>query len=157
PTGRDVIRRLGSIIGQPELGVALPPSPQRTAPWVGRARDLECLEVAFADMCRGRTVACYIHGPSGIGKTALVRRFLDDRIDRDEVIVLAGRCYEQESVPYKALDSVVDALGRYLKGLPLSKAQALLPRDIRSLVRVFPALRQAEAVAMAPRLVAEVP
>jgi hypothetical protein len=157
PTGREVIRRLGSLTGQPELAVALPPSPHRPVPWVGRARDLECLEVAFTEMCRGRTVACYIHGPSGIGKTALVRRFLDGRIDCDEAIVLAGRCYQQESVPYKALDSVVDALGRYLKRLPLLEAQGLLPRDIRSLVRVFPALRQAEAVATAPRLAAEVP
>src|SRR4029453_12805510 len=105
------MRRLGILTGQPELAVALPPSPHRPAPWVGRARDLECLEVAFAEMCRGRTVACYIHGPSGIGKTALVRRFLDDRIGRQQAIVLAGRCYEQESVPYKALDSVVDVLG----------------------------------------------
>ncbi len=94
PTGRDVLRRLGSSTGEPELPVPLHASPHRAAPLVGRARDLECLEVAFAEMCRGRTVACYIHGPSGIGKTALVRRFLDDRIDRDEAIVLAGRCYE---------------------------------------------------------------
>jgi serine/threonine protein kinase len=157
PTGREILRRLGSITGEPELAVPLQPSSHRAAPLVGRARDLECLEVAFAEMCGGQTVACYVHGPSGIGKTALVRRFLDDRIDRDKAIVLAGRCYEQESVPYKALDSVVDALGRYLKGLPLLKAQALLPRDIRSLVRVFPALREAEAVATAPRFAAEVP
>jgi eukaryotic-like serine/threonine-protein kinase len=156
PTGRDVLRRLGSSSGEPELPVPLHASPRRAAPLVGRARDLECLEVAFAEMCRGRTVACYIHGPSGIGKTALVRRFLDDRIDRDEAIVLAGRCYEQESVPYKAIDSVVDALGRYLNSLPLLETQALLPRDIRSLVRVFPTLREAEAVELAPRLVSEV-
>jgi serine/threonine protein kinase len=155
PTGREMLRRLGSITGEPELPIPLQPSPHRAA-LVGRARDLECLELAFAEMCRGQTVACYIHGPSGIGKTALVRRFLDDRIDRDEAVVLAGRCYEQESVPYKALDSVVDALGQYLKRLPLLEAQALLPRDILSLVRVFPALRQVEAVATAPRLAADV-
>ncbi len=150
PTGRDVLRRLGSKTGEPRLPIPLPPSPHQFAPLVGRGRELEALEVAFADVGRGRTVALYIHGPSGVGKTALVRRFLDDLIGSDQAIVLAGRCYEQESVPYKALDSVVDALSQYLQRLPLLEAQALLPRDIRSLVRVFPTLEEAEAVATAP-------
>ena len=150
PSGRDVLRRLGSQTGEPKLPIPLQPSRISSRPWSAAARDLESLEVAFADVGRGRTVALYIHGPSGVGKTALVRRFLDDLIGRDQAIVLAGRCYEQESVPYKALDSVVDALSRYLKRLPLLEAQALLPRDIRSLVRVFPTLGEAEAVATAP-------
>ena len=157
PTGRDVLRRLGSKTRKPRLSVSLPTSPDQFAPLVGRGLELESLENAFADVGRGRTVALYIHGPSGVGKTALVRRFLDELIGRDHAIVLAGRCYEQESVPYKALDSVVDALSRYLQHLPLLEAQALLPRDIRSLVRVFPTLAEAEAVAMALRLTALVP
>ena len=50
-------------------------------------------------------------GRSGVGKSALMRRFLSDLRDRlDEPVVIAGRCHERESVPYKAVDGLVDGL-----------------------------------------------
>ncbi len=157
PAGRDVLRRLGSLASEPTPAILCQPPGHQHAPLVSRTRELEAVEAAFADVGRGRTIAVYIHGPSGVGKTALVRRFLDDLNGRDQAIVLAGRCYEQESVPYKALNSVVDALSRYLNRLPYWEAQALLPDDIRSLVRVFPVLRKAEAMRRAPKGGADVP
>ena len=75
-----------------------------------------------------------VRGRSGMGKTALVNRFLRDRAP--QMVVLSGRCYEQESVPFKALDSVVDALCSHLMKLDPVDVAALLPRDVRALTRL---------------------
>ena len=72
-----------------------------------------------------KAVVVRLHGPSGVGKTALVRRFLE-QARRADVVVLSGRCYERETVPYKALDSLVDALSQYLKRLPPEEAEDAL-------------------------------
>jgi tetratricopeptide (TPR) repeat protein len=139
PTGRDVLRRLGA----PEAA----PAAAQAAPFVGRDGELQALRDAFAAASGGRTVTVAVHGPSGVGKTALVRRFLDEvRLER-RAVVLGGRCYERETVPYKALDGVVDALSRHLRRTTESEAAAVAPRDIGPLLRVFPVLRQVQALA----------
>ena len=142
PSGRDVLLRLGAAAAP----LSLAPVGSRPL-FVGREAHLQALNEAFLAMRQGRTVALWMHGPSGAGKSALARRFLDDLVERGEAVVLTGRCYEQESVPYKALDSLIDALSRYLGRLPDLEVQALLPRDLPPLTRVFPVLRRVEAVA----------
>src|SRR2546422_5971026 len=82
-------------------------------------------------------------------KTALVEHFLEGVRGDPRAAVLAGRCYERETVPYKALDSLIASLARYLRHLG-HNADALLPRDVRPLVRLFPVLQRAETVANAP-------
>ena len=89
----------------------------------------------------------YVTGPSGIGKTALVRCFVDRLAKREDVVLLSGRCYEHESVPYKALDGVVDSLSHYLTTVPEEVVEALLPADRSALGRLFPVLRRLDALA----------
>src|SRR5262249_298775 len=106
----------------------------------------------------GKAVAVYVQGRSGMGKTMLVRNFLDQLIESEpNAVVLSGRCYKQESVPYKALDSIVDALSRYLSQIPPLQAEAVLPIDVLLLARLFPVLRQVEVVAKARRKAPSIP
>ncbi len=158
PSGQEVVRRLGSDGAAPEPRLhetgshpKSPPAPKQPITLVGRERHRQALEAAFEAMRLGRTVAVYLHGPSGAGKTALLQNFLDRRLETGDAAILAGRCYERESVPYKALDSLIDSLGRHLKRMPVAEAAAVLPRDVGALARVFPSLRRVEAVVQSSR------
>ena len=55
-------------------------------------------------------------------------------------MVLEGRCYEQESVPFKALDSLIDSLTVSLGMLRDDIIHSVMPRDRLALTRVFPVL-----------------
>ena len=131
--------------------VAASPTTTHDAPFVGRQNQLQALRSASEAVATAGAMAVAIYGPSGIGKSALVRRFLGELVQRKEIVVLAGRCYENESVPYKALDGVVDDLSRYLGTIPLEQLVDLLPPDVSALTRVFPVLLQVDAVAAARR------
>ncbi len=115
PTGGDVLSRLTRLTDSPAPAEPQPAPRRLEVPLIGRQRHLQVLSDAFEDTRRGGTVLVDVQGRSGAGKSALVQRFLDDLGERDDLVVLRGRCYEQESVPYKALDSLVDALSRYLE------------------------------------------
>src|SRR5262249_10602791 len=106
------------------------------------------LEEAFAANRQGRAVLVAVHGSSGNGKSALVRHFLAGLRGRG-VVVLAGRCYGHESVPYKALEPLVDELGPYPPRLPDPEVETLLPGECGPLTRVFPVLGRIASVAEA--------
>ena len=124
---------------------------------LGREKQLSALRGAYQSMRTGQAVVAYVHGRSGMGKTALMQHFLQELAQSKQTVILAGRCYEHEAVPYKALDSLIDALSRYLRQLSYESVQAVLPRDVHSLVRVFPALGQVKAIAQAPHPALDIP
>ncbi|MBK6693849.1 MAG: AAA family ATPase [Myxococcales bacterium] len=151
-TGADVARRLGieGIIRATSLS---PSSLSTTVPFVGRGKELLQLEQSWEMVRSGKAVTVYVHGESGVGKSALVDRFIGALGDPDAqpTVVLRGRCYERESVPYKALDGVIDALSRALARMKTREVEPLLPARAALLAQVFPVLRRVEAFAHAPR------
>lgn len=160
PSGSEFLERLGggkSAASISSFGADEPEQqPGRRGPFIGRNRHLAALDEAFASS-KSRPVVLYVRGDSGIGKTTLVKRFLHDLRGREEVMVFSGRCYERETVPFKALDSLIDALSRYLSRLPKDEVASILPRGIRALARLFPVLERVDAVARSPRLPAQTP
>jgi serine/threonine protein kinase len=154
PSGREVRRRLRRAVERPAGSL---PSDRPRAPFVGRERHLAVLNDAHRAAKQGRTTTVYVHGRSGAGKSLLVQRFLEGLAGSPDVVILAGRCYERESVPYKALDSLIDALSRHLGRLPREEAAALLPGDMRALMRLFPVLGRVEAVVAVPPQPLDIP
>jgi hypothetical protein len=114
---------------------------------IGRENELRALHEAFREAGRGRLTMVKMHGPSGVGKSALASQFI--REARAQCLVLEGRCSERESVPYKALDSLVDGLNRWLRSLTEDERKPLLPPGFQALAQMFPVLEDLDVTPQA--------
>jgi len=79
---------------------------------VGRDRELEALRQAFADVEHGASRAFVVSGEAGIGKSRLVREFLDGLGDR--AVVLTGECVDSGSgpIPFAAAQGLLAGIRR---------------------------------------------
>jgi hypothetical protein len=147
PAARPRDSELLRVLGATSDSASATGSHTHTTAFVGRASELESLMAAFHEARGGSAVTVVVEGDSGVGKSALVRRFAQ-RLSAEwpEAIVLAGRCYERESVPFKAFDGVVDALARVLIRMGEDGAN-LVPTRVAPIVQVFPVLRRVAAIA----------
>src|SRR5207237_4182236 len=65
-----------------------------------------------------------------------------------DALIVRGQCYEHESLPFKALDAMMDDLSRQLRHLG-SALDPLLPPEIGALARLFPVLERVDSIARA--------
>ncbi|MEZ4252595.1 MAG: AAA family ATPase [Polyangiales bacterium] len=138
---RDPAARAGADEVRHALGVRRESMPPMESAFVGREEELETLRAAFERARRGVSVAALVHGASGIGKSALVERFVRG-LDVRPLDVVRRSLLEHESVPYTGMDAVVDALSSHLRTLSDADVRAMLPDDAGFLVRLFPVLAQ---------------
>lgn len=116
--------------------------PRHSDVFVGREAELAALRATVRDG-PGRPRVVIVRGPPGIGKSALLRRFAGDLAAKGTT-VLRGRCYARESVPFAALDALVDQLLRE----PVDESsEAPTSDEAVALLRAFPVLEQVEAIA----------
>src|SRR5690606_29377961 len=137
--GVTALRRATAGVEVGELAAA--PAPRERV-FVGRAHELAALQEALRATAGGAAGLCHVVGESGYGKTALCEEFVARLHAAGAAIVLRGRCHEQESVPYKALDAAIDELSQELRRRDAA-AVRLRPPDATTLVRTFPVLERA--------------
>lgn len=114
--------------------------------FIGRTDELATLHSAYQRALEGSTTCVIVEAPSGMGKTSLLERFLEELADPGQEIphplVLKGRCQENENLSYKAFDGVIDALSNHLLSLADGKREALTPPGVHALTRIFPVLQR---------------
>ncbi|MFN2427338.1 MAG: protein kinase [Candidatus Binatia bacterium] len=112
-------------------------------PFVGREQE----KLALLHALRSATTGAMIEvlGRSGVGKTEFVRRTLSGLATAD-TIVLRSRCHRSESVPFQALDAIVDDLGIALLQLQTREPESFLVSDAAAASVLFPSLARLPAV-----------
>jgi hypothetical protein len=150
PTGSQLLSRLG--VADTDRTATPLVSITREGGFTGREAELAMLEAALAPLERKRASVALVRAASGMGKTSLVSRFLERlRATHPNALLLRGRCFDREDVPYKAIDHLIDELSDWWLAQTPKQAQALLPRDAYLLPTLFPMLHRVPAIADAPR------
>lgn len=141
PSGDSVISRIAGLSAPREVESASFASVSNSI-FVGRERELEMLHAALKRVCNGEPLTVLVEAESGLGKTSLVQYFVEQVRARDDTaLCFWGRCYERESVPYKALDGVMDAVCAHLSALPEADLSRLLPDNAAVIAQAFPGLQ----------------
>ncbi len=139
PSGQAVLRTLNSRLSKVHITASSPLAASRDSAFLGRARELAELTAAAESLRDGPRVL-HVSGPSGIGKSELVRQLVRGLTKGRLALVMSGRCHPQEFVPYKALDEAIDELGTFLSRQRGKPRWTLALDEAFALLRLFPTL-----------------
>ena len=150
PVAADILVVLGPVRNQPSSGARTGASAERL---IGRDVELHRIDQVIATWSEQPSAkVILISGRSGEGKTILAEHFLERfRLD-PTCTVFVGRCYDRESVPFKAVDMMIDALCNRLSAMADRKVRDLLTNEIAVLAELFPVLNRVREIASLPRL-----
>jgi len=139
PSGREILARLGALTPRVDANASVP------ARIVGRSEELAKLHDLFdahrKQLWTGTTLV-KLSGRPGIGKTSLLRDFLDRLVRHQAAHVFSGRCFERAMVPYRLLDELMDQLAEATRH---ARAEQIVDVDQHALARMFPSFASEES------------
>ncbi len=149
PTGEQVVQLLQTNRKMAEVPGSLSKAPEPI--FVGREPELAALNAAMDRTRRYEMAAVIVQGESGIGKTALVQRFIRTTLSNDPgLVVLSGRSFEREGRAYESMAALITEMCQWFKRIPDGDVLAMLPRGTQLVSDVFPSLNSVQAVQEVP-------
>lgn len=133
PSAADVAAQFGAP-NQPRAG-GVSPRARREPPLLGRDAELAALQGVLD--ARAAPLLYLVHGPTGVGKSALLDRVARDAARRG-MLVCAGRSERGAIRRFAAWDGFIDGVGRHLAGLGPIERAALLPEDAAAITYLSP-------------------
>ncbi len=133
PGVEEIRQCLGAFSKEPKVSLR---TPAAQAGFFGRRQELRQLNRRLVDSRHAHNpTLVFVEGKSGVGKTQLIQKFLENYRDASESIIVSGRCYENERIPYKAIDAVVGELA--IQWRLLDQPGAVSPPLINAISSVF--------------------
>ncbi len=148
PGSRPDAQQVLGWLGEGEVSTVLP---RNTDELFGRDELLSRMLHACESARAGSPQVIELEGPAGCGRSTIMQAFADTVSCRyPDAVVLRGSCHEHESLPFKALDAMMDDLTRQLRHLgPIFEGQ--VPSEVAALARLFPVLARVDYIAGALR------
>ncbi len=106
---------------------------------IGRGRELRALVRHVTARMTEDSGVVLLHGSPGIGKSVVADQLLDEVRRNTDALILGGRCRGWESLPFNAIDAIVDSIARAARAEPSPAIDRVLSQSM-SMTRLFPTL-----------------
>jgi hypothetical protein len=112
---------------------------RRPAKLIGRDRELHTLAGYVTDLAATGSGMVLLHGSPGVGKSVLADRVLDEVRATTNALILGACCHGWESLPYNAIDAIVDSVARVARAEASPAVDEVMGRSV-AMTQVFPTL-----------------
>ena len=136
PSAGEILEAFGSSLLQARGNVRKHARPLEL---IGRGREVRTMVRHVSALLAQGSGVVLLHGSPGVGKTVLADHALDEIRLKTGALILGGRCHGWESLPFNAIDAIVDSIGRVARAEPSEAIEDVLRRSV-AMTALFPTL-----------------
>ena len=137
PDASTILETLGSNLVRARGEVRAHERP--LAELIGRGREQRTLVKHVTTLAREGSGIVLLHGSPGVGKSVLADRVLDEIRSTTGALILGGRCHGWESLPFNAIDAIVDSVARAVRTERPPAVEEVMKRAV-AMTQLFPTL-----------------